>query len=268
MYQKALLQANLNPTQAEILECLYGRADGKASEIAAIIGKSRTIVYKELEELRGLGLAQKKERPNQPTVFLAEHPSALAKIIEKRERELKKDKELIESYLPDLISEYNLSHNRPGIRFYEGEQGAEIVAKDSLSADGIIYSYLDTESLMKNFAGFVDLYTKERLNKKIVKKIIAADNAYSRDYMLKHGEENFQESDLTQIKLLDDTFRTFHTIVQVYNNKISYTNYTGDDSVISVIIEDQNIASLNKQIFEFAWAKAKTLKQLMADGNR
>ena len=49
MFKKALLQTDLTPTQAEILDFLYQNKEAKASVIAKKIQRSRAIVYKELE---------------------------------------------------------------------------------------------------------------------------------------------------------------------------------------------------------------------------
>jgi HTH-type transcriptional regulator, sugar sensing transcriptional regulator len=262
MYKSIFQKAGLTPTQASILEYLYDKKEDKASAIAQSIKKSRAIVYKDLEELANLNIIEKVDKPNKASFFRIGHPTQMEKFFDKKENEIKKDRQLFANYLPDMVSSYNLIHSKPGVKYYEGIEGMKIVSKDSLTAQGIIYTYLDTESLMKNIQEFSSLYTKERLAKKIVKKIIATDNAYSRDYMTKNNEVDFNPGDLTQIKLLDGQICSFNTIMQIYNNKISYINYT-NDNIISVIIEDLNIFNLQKNIFEYNWEKAKTLKQLV-----
>jgi hypothetical protein len=72
----------------------------------------------------------------------------------------------------------------------------------------------------------------------------------------------FDPEALTQTKLIDKANFDLHTIVQIYDNKVTYINFS-QENIISLIIEDTNITFLHKQIFEFAWKKAKILKMLL-----
>lgn len=247
MYQKALLQTNLNPTQAEILECLYGLKDSKASEIASKIDKSRTIVYKELEELNRLGLVLKKERPNQPTVFQAEHPSALNKIIEKRELELKKDKELLTSYLPDMISHYNLRQSKPGVRYFEGEEGVWKILNDTLESKTEILTIADVEAVELYLKEINQEYVRQRNRKGIKKRLLALDSAYARIHFHNPSEH-------TDVKLAKLQIDPFSTSLQIYDGKIAYITMT-ETQLSGTIIEDKNIYSMHKALFDYTWSQ-------------
>jgi DNA-binding MarR family transcriptional regulator len=187
MYKKIFLKAGLSPTQAEILDYLHEKKNDKASNIAKSIKKSRAIIYKDLEEMIKLNLIEKIEKPNKITTFQIQHPANIEKFFDKKENEVKKDRALFQNYLPDMISNYNLMSNKPGIRYYEGKDAIDIVAKDSLTAQTEIYSYLDTQTIMKEIPDLANFYTKERFKKNITKKIIEPDNVFIRKYLADHG---------------------------------------------------------------------------------
>jgi DNA-binding transcriptional ArsR family regulator len=261
MFKKIFIKAGLSPTQAEILDYLYRNKEDRASEIARKIKKSRAIVYRDLDEMVDLKLIEKIDEPNKVTVFKIEHPSNIEKFFDKKEDQVHKDRALFKNYLPDMVSTYNLINNKPGVRYYEGKEGIEIVAKDSLTAKGEIYSYIDTETVLKEISDFANFYIEERLKKKITKKIIEPDKKFIRQYLLKNNEANFDEKALTQTKLLARNVFSMNTIIQIYNNKISYINFSGKN-IISIIIEDPHISDFHKKIFEFNWEKAKTLEEV------
>jgi len=256
MFKKIFLKSGLSPTQADILDYLYQNKEDRASGIARKIKKSRAIVYRDLDEMVKLKLVEKIEEPEKVAVFKIEHPSNIEKFFNKKEDQIKKDRDLFQNYLPDMVSSYNLINNKPGIRYYEGKEGIEIVAKDSLTAKGMIYSYIDTETVLNEIADFANFYTKERLQKKITKKIIEPDKKFIRSYLPKNNESEFDKKSLTQTKLLAQNVFNMNTIVQIYDNKISYINFSGKD-IISIIIEDPSIADFHKKIFEFNWENAK-----------
>ncbi|MFO7807201.1 MAG: helix-turn-helix domain-containing protein [Candidatus Moraniibacteriota bacterium] len=244
MHEKILQKVNLTPTQAEIMDYLLQTEESKASTIAEKIKKSRAIVYRDLEELVRLGLIEKKEKSNQITVFKAEHPSKLEKLMEQREKALKNDKKELENSLPDLISAYNLTHNRPGIKFYEGEEGVKKVLEDTLTSETDIYTIADSGSIKGGIEKINREYVKARKKKGIAKKLIVPESARKR---FKETQDEY-----TEIRFLKEDYYNFKTGMQIYNNKISYQTL-GPDNKIGVIIEDKNIYTMHKFLFEYIW---------------
>ena len=244
MYENILQKTDLTPTQAEIMDYLLQIEEAKASVIATKIKRSRAIVYRDLEELVDLGVVKKKEKANQVTTFQAEHPSKLEKLMEKREKELENDKKEFSNFLPDLISAYNLAHNRPGVKFYEGEEGIKKVLEDTLSSKTEIYTVANPGALQGNLAKINQNYVKKRLEKGVKKKLILPESA----------RENFNQSEdeYTEIRFLKEEYYYFQTGMQIYDGKISYQTLDSKNN-IGVIIEDQNIYSMHKLLFEYIW---------------
>jgi sugar-specific transcriptional regulator TrmB len=252
MNEKILLGLGLTKVQSEIFSCLLQNGSKKASDIAKITKRPRGVAYKGLEELIDLGLVLKKEGKLGVALFTIEHPSNLEKILERREKDLDKTKKEFTASLPDLVSAYNLVSNKPGVRFYEGEEGLKKVLDDTLTSKTEICLLLNKESLDKEneFREVNDLYKKRREKIGIKKRIIRV------------GIEPFHKPSIgsdyqkiTDIRYIDKT-ASFKSSIQIYDNKISFQVIT-KDQIISIIIEDKHIYEMNKFIFDCLWEEAK-----------
>jgi len=249
MYKNVFLRAGLTPTQSEILDFLYEKKESKASDIAKGIKKSRAIVYKDLDELVNFKIVERIDGTNQVSIFRIEHPSNIEKFFESRENKLKKDKELFNNYLPDLISSYNLMSNKPGVRFYEGIEGLKKTLDDTLNSKTDIYLFLNKEALQEeeSFRDINESYKSKRERKGIKKKI------------LRLGERPFHEpttgkdyEKITEIKYFKDDSLPFKSSIQIYDNKISLQIFN-QGKIISIIIENKHIYEMNKVWFDYLW---------------
>lgn len=244
MQEKLIKQAGLTQVQAEIYALLLEKGEVKASEIAKNTKRPRGVVYKGLDELIDLGLAERLEK-EKITKFRAEHPSKLEKLIENRENELKKEKQSFANGLPDLISVYNLAHNKPGVRFFEGIEGVKKVIFDTLASKDIIYTYADVESVDKYIKKINAEYAKERDKLSLNKRLLVVDTPFARNYLKDYHPET------TNLKFISG-IEHFGSVMQIYDNKISYITLS-ETSMIGVIIEDKNIYEMHKTLFEFIW---------------
>ncbi len=249
MNEKTLYNLGLTKVQAEIFDCLLQNGAQKAVDIAKKTKRPRGVVYKGLEELISLKLAIKKEGKAGITVFSAEHPSNLEQILEKKEKDLAKAKSVFENSLPDLVSAFNLISNKPGVRFYEGDEGLKKVLEDTLTSKTEICLLLDKEALNQEelFKDINASYKKKREKLGIKKKVIRV------------GKEPFHEANIgleyekiTDIRYLDKAHLPFKSSIQIYDNKISF-QVINQGQVISIIIEDKNIYEMNKFIFDCLW---------------
>jgi len=254
MFKKVLIQTDLTPSQAEILEYLYQNKEGKASEIAKKIKRSRAIVYKEVEELAKLGIVLKKERPNQVAVFMAGHPSLLNKLIEKREVQLKKDKELLDNYLPDMISSFNLLSNRPGVKYYEDKEGVMNVLNHiakNFKPDTEIISFVKVlpsefeKELSGAFVGFI----KKRNEMNVKTRVIAIDTPEGKKLKEDDGK-SLRETRLAQIKNLPLDFPGGE--IFIYGEEICAVMME-KNTFFAFTVQNKSISQLLKAFFEAEW---------------
>lgn len=243
MFKEILLRTNLTPSQAEILDFLYQNKEAKASEIAKKIRKSRTIVYKDLKELEKLEFVEKKEKPNQVALFSAGHPFLLKKLLDQKETQLKKDKEALNNYLPDILSSFNLAHNRPGIRFFEGVEGLRKIYEEILD-DGKDFHLIRTAyepTYNDKIAPIVEEFIAKRVKKNIkVTAIVPSDvDDPEKDARWLMKRLNVEKEAYTAPVEID-----------IFGDKVAILSF--GEELVGMIIESKQIAQSLKQIFALA----------------
>lgn len=256
MNQDILISAGLTKTQAQIYEYLLNNKDAKANTIAKDLKISRGAVYYTLDELVALNLAEKIDKPNQVSLFKAGHPAVLQKLFEQKEKDLTKERSALNSGLPDLVSAYNLSHNKPGIKFYEGEEGIWRVLEDTLTSRTEILTIADVEAVNKYLKEINRQYVDKRNKLGIKKRLIAVDSPYAREHFSRPG-------DYTDVKLMKTAINPFNTSIHIYDNKIAYITMA-ETYLTGVIINDPHIYSMQKSLFEQIWVNGQSLIKPLA----
>lgn len=247
MHTKLLTNTGLTNAQAETLACLLEHGEQKASEIAKKIKHHRGVVYNSLDELIEFQLVEKREKDRQIARFRAEHPSKIEKLLNQKEKELDKNKKQFSEELPNLISLYNLSIHKPGVRFFEGDEGIKKVLEDNLKAKTDIYTLANLKAVDENLKEINEDYVVKRRRLNIKKKVIVEDTPYNRKFV-----ENFKNDEFTKFKFINKKLYPFETIMQIYDNKISYQTIEPENK-IAILIEDKNIYQMHKSFFEFMW---------------
>ncbi len=241
-----LKELGLAKNEAVLYDALLKTTDATIPFLLKSTPFSRTLLYYLLGNLEGYGLITSEKKASK-THYNAEPPDKLAEMIQDREKEFHKQKDLLKNVMGDLHSTYRLAHNKPGVKFFEGEAGIREVTFDSLNATETIYTFADTEAVEKYVKNINADYVQARLKKGIAKKIIALDTAFSREH---YKQSN---SSLTEVRLIKASIAPFKTGMQVYNSTVSYSSLR-EDSKIGIIIVDPSIAQMQRSLFEYIWS--------------
>ena len=250
-----LTDLGLGENEAKIYEILLSNPDATIPILRQKSPFSRTMLYYILDSLKQYDLLETKEI-GKKTVYNAAPPEKLEELFDDQQKELHRQKEQLKTVLGDLRSMYNLSHNKPGVRFFEGPEGTKEVTFDSLKATGMIYTFLDIEAIQKYAPEVNKEYVKERVKRGIFKKQICLDTPFARERY-----RGLPPKDrLLEVRLIKREASPFKTGLQIYNDTISYSTLTADKQ-IGVIIVDENIAQMQRSLFEYIW---ETLPPLQA----
>jgi sugar-specific transcriptional regulator TrmB len=253
MYEQSLIQAGLSQTQAVVYEALIKNGPLPAGKLAKKTPFKRGLVYLGLEDLIKLDLVEKKEENNQAAVFQVKHPTSLQSLAEKREQQAKDAKLALEGVLPSIVSDFNLISGRPGVLFYEGEEGIKKTLEDSLSSKTEIYTYADPETIVKYADKINKDYVKKRNKLGIKKKIVMLDSEFARKYM-----KTFYK-DITDVRFIDHKPYPFNAITEIYDRTTAYVTLE-EKNKIGVIIKNESIYKMQKSLFEFIWNHAEEIK--------
>jgi sugar-specific transcriptional regulator TrmB len=241
---KVLSELGLGQNEAVLYETLLQKKDATIPMLKQNTPFSRTMIYYVLNNLERLNLVE-ITKIGKKTVYNASAPEKLHDFIKNREHSFVNKKKLLGDIIGELTGVYRLSHNKPGVRFFEGADVSELIY-DSLKAEKVIYTYSDPEGVEKFLKVENDQYIKKRIEKRIVKKIIALDTPFAREHY------RGSASAFTEVRLIPPSLNPFKSAVQIYNSTVSYLTLTNGVK-IGVIIEDPDIAQMNKSLFEYVW---------------
>jgi sugar-specific transcriptional regulator TrmB len=252
-YQETLSKSILTPAQAEVYEALLTHGVQPAGSLARKTTLKRGLVYKVLDDLVEMGLAEKAEEPGKVAHFSPKHPAMLRELVESRQKSLKDAELSLESVLPSLISSFNMVSGAPGIEIYEGADAKEKILWHSLSSKTEIYTYSDIESVMKMTPKVSTRYAQEREKRGIMKKALLLDTPFARDYVKGYFPS------VTDIRLISaKESKPFHSSIEIYDGTVSYITYA-PDKTIGVILHDPYLYEVHKYVFEALWEKTEPL---------
>ena len=250
MFKKVFLKAGLTPTQADILDYLYKNKEEKASIIAKKIKKSRAIVYKDLDELVNLNIVEMTNKPDAISYFRIGHPSTMEKFFDKKESEVKKDRQLFNNYMPDMISDYNLIHSKPGIRYYEGIEGLERIYNKIIEEGRDFYLIRSAYEPVykKQIIPIVEKFIKKRIAKNIKVKAITPTD-------IERSNSDNDTKWLMERFWVDKSMYNSPVEIDIFGNKVAILSF--GDELIGMIIESKQIATSLKQLFILSTLGAK-----------
>ncbi|MBI2436413.1 MAG: hypothetical protein HYV41_01550, partial [Candidatus Magasanikbacteria bacterium] len=170
---------------------------------------SRTTVYEALTMLLGKGFIDyRKEGRN--AYYKAGHPNKLAGILEEKKRENTLSMGEMEETIRALTGSFNLVQNKPGVRFFEGEQGVYDVL--NYIADGFIpnteiLSFVKVKPMQyeQQLDTAVENFLKKRIKANVKTLVLAIDSPEAR--ALKKEDENALRE--TRLVSSGDTFLDF-----------------------------------------------------------
>lgn len=251
-YTNEIVDTGLSKEQAIVYEVLLKLGESPASAIAKAIPSgttlSRPLVYKVLEELIGLDLASKSDEMGKIAKFTPKHPVAITKVIEEQKDKIERTKKQFLATSGKLSSLFNLSVGKPGVQFYEGKDGIWEVLMDSMRATEEILTYADLEAIAKYIPDLNAEYSTMREDQNVKKRGLVIDSPEARKFLKSYDGE------VTGTKLIKgkENVADFQTIMQIYDNKVSYITLT-DEYLVGIIITDQFIANTHKYLFESLW---------------
>jgi len=137
------------------------------------------------------------------------------------------------------------------VQFYEGKDGVWEVLMDSMNATEEILTYADLEAIAKYIPDLNAEYSVLREDKDVKKRGLVIDSPEARKFLTSY------DGKVTHTKLITGTKSVvaFQTIMQIYDNKVSYITLT-DEYLVGIIITDQFIANTHKYLFESLWEQS------------
>ncbi len=249
--QRQLTELGFTAKEARVYLALLELGPSTASEVAGKAGVNRTTGYDVLEGLAGEGLislmGEAKVRR-----FVADNPNKVLTYLKAKINQAENRLNMAQTLLPQLLSVYN-TKEKPKMKFYQGLNGLKEVYEDTLKNNNYeLLAYAVGESAYQALPPryFAD-YFKRRTAKGISVRLIAP-NDESSQAITKNDATELR----TSILVPKDKFY-FSVEMNVYNNKVSFVSW---QEKFAVIVESEEIANMQRKVFELAWAGAKQFR--------
>ena len=243
-----LKNIGLTDGEIRIYEVLLEGGEQPASIVIEKSGLKKGDCYNKLYDLVRVGFVEELSL-NKKKNFRLAHPETIENYVHDRLNSIADTEREVNALLPAIMSTYNLSYHKPGVRYFEGEEALTRIVEDSLTAQTEIYSYVDSEAVEKYLPKLNKSYRQQRKNLTVRKKIIVADTPFYREHFRHINRE------VTEVRFVSHDLTGFSTNMMMYDNKISYTTMTAKTN-IGIIIEDPMIAKLHRTLFEYNWHMA------------
>jgi len=218
-----------------------------AAEIAQKSGVKRATTYVEIESLMEAGLMSTYEH-NKKTLFSAESPEALKRILKNQEEKLKSAENSLADILPALLSMHTYAEEKPKVRFFEGKEGLLTMQEDFLKTkDKKIEAIYNVDDYNKVFSKEEQkIYYQTRIKKKIYARVL---------YNRKAGSFEIATDKLTDARLIPSNSFLFSSDLSIYGNKIAIASLQG--KLVGVIIENKEMVNTLQSLFNLCWEAAE-----------
>lgn len=256
MLEVLLEKIGLAEKEAKVYLALLELAQDSVQNIAKKAKVTRPNTYVILEKLLKMGLVSSHQE-GKKTLFVATSPTELENIIDKQIKELELRKKELKESMNQMTAIYNVSKDKPVVRYFEGADGLEALdryGRDQLGSNKEILSVSPID--------VVERYFPERRKKSLNERIklgIKARAIYTHEGGEIPGYQNKKELRdgvfiPRSIFPLDATM----TIYPEWGIKLYYYDQTNP---YGVSLESNALAKNMKLFFELAWVGAKAIKE-------
>ncbi|HOY56028.1 MAG TPA: helix-turn-helix domain-containing protein [bacterium] len=246
-----LTQIGLSEKEAEIYQILLKIGKAPANKVLPLTQLKRTTVYSVLEELAQKEIVEKDES-SAIIEFRAKHPYALKEYLETRVSQIKESEGKLDAALPNLITLYSEAQERPGVRYLESIGGFKKVYEDILQTKKELVIFTSAHDQTR---ADMSVVINENINKQ--KKLGINTKAI---WML---DEKITKATIDELKLNNVAIRltknplfALPAQIIIYGQKIAITSLKNE--IVTTLIENENIATSLKNIFDFVWSVLET----------
>lgn len=214
------------------------------TEISNKAAIKRPTAYLIVESLIKRGLVS-IVRKQHKTLYAVERPKKILTILRQQERAL-------EHTLPELEALYNSPKHKPKIRIYEGIEGVRTVYDEiyaSLSRKEEVLFITNVDDLVKYAPFTVEYFVSKlaKVKKFKIRELNTGNQAGLQHYHStknKRGPDHYVKNTTTKFPFSNDTV--------LYGNSVVFFALKKD--IFVTIIENEEINSTMRSLFEVAWA--------------
>lgn len=249
---KAVEDLGLSQKEARVYLANLAMGPATVQQIADQSGIKRVTTYVILESLANLGLVSQTSQ-GKKTFFNAEDPVSLRRLLDKKEQEVKEQKQNFADLLPELKTLESLPSEAPSVKYYDNPEGIKSIMASFLAAHRSEGPILGISNLDQVYAFFPEFQAtsgnpaRQQLGIKSRFVYTSERGPILKDSDKQKGRESrFLPSD--KFPLNGD--------ISIVGNHIVILALTGAKP-IGITVESKEVADGLRQVFELAWEAAK-----------
>lgn len=255
-YSDILKRAGLNQNEARVYDLLLNRGQTSILELNKALPEiTRTNLYNILYSLRDEGVVEQTIKGKKIN-FKPADPHKLRDLLSQRRQKIIESEAVIEGVLPQMLSLYNLTTNKPSVRYYEGTQGVELVYKELNNSNAkellLIRSIYDDDHPE----------LKKLVEKQILKQVNLGIKTKALTPLVAESKLTFKEYDAKRLvtrRIVERERLILSAQILIWGNVVAISSMKG--KLISTVIENKSISDTFKTIFEFIWDSSLSYHQ-------
>lgn len=243
MKMDALFQLGLDERQVRVYRALLRLGPTSIRDVAREAGINRGTTYDILKQLATRGVVNYFPKGKR-RVFQAEEPDRLLQLGERRQQALSQAMEQLRTEIIPELKQSQGSFNPGNVRFYEGDDGVELVLREILESAGRDpergYSVISTKTLREHLYRPFPNFTRQRERAGIRVRVIAVG-------------EGGDEAEYAERKWLPASEAGDASYIAIYPPKVAMITLADKNYPVVVIIDSAAIASTQQILFDTLW---------------
>ncbi len=244
MIEQTLQSLGWSAKQIKVYLALLRLGPSPVRKIGLEAEINRGTTYDILKALKDQGVVayyHKKTRQ----YFVAEDPAKLLEAVDAQVEGLQNARSMVERVVPQMRSLYVKGGEKPVVKTYEGVDGVRLVLQDVLTAaaeaePAEYYAYSAPEVRSRIYEALPQ-FTKKRINAKIKTKVLGLE------------ADDGQTHGLDERKTIAAEDAPSDTYMFIYAGKVAYVSSDAAGESVAMIIENDGIYKVQKQLFESLW---------------
>jgi sugar-specific transcriptional regulator TrmB len=224
-----------------------------ALELSRKLNMGRTKVYRLLDKLKDKQLVEYQVH-TRGIKFGASHPMRLKHMVQSQEHKVERLKENLPNLIDHLIALMPEDVNQGKVLYYEGLEGLKQVSYNITRASDMVRVFE-----MEHLSDFLSLDFAEDVRQELIDK-----NIYTRDLTNQTEFSGFTDKEelianLSEFRHISPNKLKIRFETLIYNDV--YATYTyQSDKIFCVEIYNEQLAQMQKQLFDFIWSQAQIME--------
>lgn len=243
-----LAEYGLSDKESSVYLSMLELGPSSVQDIAKKSGVNRATTYVMIESLKRRGLISTFEK-GKKTMFVAESPERLKRIIEKEMNLVKEKEDRLKEALPSFLALFNSSaHEKPVVKYFEGDEGVKTAREIMMQCRGEMLNFVAVDESTVNVSKIGESQRLEA-GKRLHGKVIIA---------LKEGVR-LPYFDRTNWNVREISFENypFTGDMHIFDDKVLFI--VMKTQPIAFLLESPEVYGLTRAMYESLWLSAKTI---------